>query len=179
MRRFRRPVGITANPAVGVFPDLHRRRRNDHILTEVPEMFGAETLLMNRCENEEIFHQTVDLINDFKTISQPASPDHLREPRPRQQKARHLHPGRQIPLAAPRNLLAPVRGVLSYGESLRPSPTARTCWSPGKSTTWLAHTVLQPPCTDCPSPPAGETPLCLTRPHSKISATSQCQKKKN
>ena len=36
------------------------------ILTEVPEMFGAETILMNRCENEELFHKTVDLINDFK-----------------------------------------------------------------------------------------------------------------
>ena len=36
------------------------------ILTEVPEMFGAETLLMNRCENEKLFDQTVDLINDFK-----------------------------------------------------------------------------------------------------------------
>ena len=36
------------------------------ILTEVPEMFGAETLLMNRCINEEIFEKTVHLINDFK-----------------------------------------------------------------------------------------------------------------
>ena len=35
-------------------------------LTEVPEMFGAETILMNRCANEELFHQTVALINDFK-----------------------------------------------------------------------------------------------------------------
>ncbi len=36
------------------------------ILTEVPEMFGAETLLMNRCENEALFDKTVTLINDFK-----------------------------------------------------------------------------------------------------------------
>ena len=36
------------------------------ILTEVPEMFGAETILMNRCENEQLFDKTVELINDFK-----------------------------------------------------------------------------------------------------------------
>ena len=35
-------------------------------MTEVPEMFGAETILMNRCKNEELFEQTVHLINDFK-----------------------------------------------------------------------------------------------------------------
>ena len=36
------------------------------MLTEVPEMFGAETILMNRCVNEEVFDKTVSLINDFK-----------------------------------------------------------------------------------------------------------------
>ena len=36
------------------------------VLTEVPEMFGAETILMNRCVNEEVFDKTVSLINDFK-----------------------------------------------------------------------------------------------------------------
>ena len=36
------------------------------ILTEVPEMFGAETLLMNRCHDKETFDKTVDLINNFK-----------------------------------------------------------------------------------------------------------------
>ncbi|MGC3560991.1 altronate dehydratase, partial [Enterococcus faecium] len=36
------------------------------ILTEVPEMFGAELVLMARAENEEVFDSIVDLINDFK-----------------------------------------------------------------------------------------------------------------
>ena len=35
-------------------------------MTEVPEMFGAETILMNRCRNKELFEETVKLINDFK-----------------------------------------------------------------------------------------------------------------
>lgn len=58
--------GITANPAVGRFSDMLISKGGTTILTEVPEMFGAETLLMNRCETEELFEKTVQLINDFK-----------------------------------------------------------------------------------------------------------------
>ena len=47
--------GITANPVVGAFSDLLISKGGSTILTEVPEMFGAETLLMNRCETEELF----------------------------------------------------------------------------------------------------------------------------
>lgn len=58
--------GITANPLVGRFCDKLTSMGGCCVLTEVPEMFGAEHLLMNRCENEEIFNKTVSLINDFK-----------------------------------------------------------------------------------------------------------------
>lgn len=58
--------GITANPLLGVFSDFLVAQGGTTVLTEVPEMFGAETLLMNRCETEELFDKTVHLINDFK-----------------------------------------------------------------------------------------------------------------
>ena len=58
--------GITANPLVGYFSDYLVGQGGTSVLTEVPEMFGAETILMNRCENQELFEQTVSLINDFK-----------------------------------------------------------------------------------------------------------------
>jgi altronate hydrolase len=58
--------GITANPLVGRFSDNIVGAGGTSILTEVPEMFGAETLLMNRCADKEIFDKTVHLINDFK-----------------------------------------------------------------------------------------------------------------
>ncbi len=58
--------GITANPLVGRFCDKLISFGGSCALTEVPEMFGAEHLLMNRCENEEIFAKTVAMINDFK-----------------------------------------------------------------------------------------------------------------
>ncbi len=58
--------GITANPVIGGFSDRLIGMDGTTILTEVPEMFGAETILMNRCESEEVFEKTVHLINDFK-----------------------------------------------------------------------------------------------------------------
>jgi altronate hydrolase len=58
--------GITANPLVGRIADRLARLGGGVILTEVPEMFGAERLLMNRAADEAVFRQTVALINDFK-----------------------------------------------------------------------------------------------------------------
>lgn len=58
--------GITANPLIGRFSDMLVGWGGSSVLTEVPEMFGAETLLMDRCINEEVFDKTVNLINDFK-----------------------------------------------------------------------------------------------------------------
>ncbi|MGI6242323.1 MAG: UxaA family hydrolase [Prevotella sp.] len=58
--------GITANPLVGRFSDFLVAQGGTTILTEVPEMFGAETILMNRCKTPTLFRQTVDMINDFK-----------------------------------------------------------------------------------------------------------------
>lgn len=58
--------GITANPLVGRVCDRLTAMGASCVLTEVPEMFGAEHLLMQRCENAEVFEKTVRLINDFK-----------------------------------------------------------------------------------------------------------------
>ena len=58
--------GITANPLVGEFSDWLVAQGGTSVLTEVPEMFGAETILMNRCENETLFDKTVAMINNFK-----------------------------------------------------------------------------------------------------------------
>lgn len=58
--------GITANPLVGLFSDWLIAQGGTTILTEVPEMFGAETILMDRAVNKEVFESTISLINDFK-----------------------------------------------------------------------------------------------------------------
>ena len=58
--------GISANPLVGRLSDKLIAMGGSCVLTEVPEMFGAEHLLMQRCESREIFDKTVALINNFK-----------------------------------------------------------------------------------------------------------------
>ncbi|MBO8456547.1 MAG: altronate dehydratase [Bacteroidetes bacterium] len=58
--------GITANPLLGRFSDWLVARGGTAVLTEVPEMFGAETILMSRCRDKATFDKTVHLINDFK-----------------------------------------------------------------------------------------------------------------
>jgi len=58
--------GITANPLLGAFTDYLVACGGTAVLTEVPEMFGAETLLMERAKDKQVFDKTVSLINDFK-----------------------------------------------------------------------------------------------------------------
>lgn len=59
--------GITANPLLGAFSDfLCETQGGTTILTEVPEMFGAETILMERCGNQQLLDETISLINNFK-----------------------------------------------------------------------------------------------------------------
>jgi altronate hydrolase len=58
--------GITANPLLGRFSDYVIAHGGTTVLTEVPEMFGAEQLLMNRCRDQATFERTVAMINGFK-----------------------------------------------------------------------------------------------------------------
>ena len=59
--------GMTANPLIGTVSDRLVSLGGTAILTEVPEMFGAETILMDRCISRSVFDQAVHLINDFKS----------------------------------------------------------------------------------------------------------------
>ncbi len=58
--------GLTANPLVGKISDRTVGAGGSAILTEVPEMFGAEQLLMNKCKTEEVFTRYKKMIEDFK-----------------------------------------------------------------------------------------------------------------
>ncbi len=58
--------GITANPAVGRFSDMLIAQGGSTVLTEVPEMFGAEAMLFNRCINQEVFNKAAHMVGAFK-----------------------------------------------------------------------------------------------------------------
>lgn len=107
--------GITANPLVGRFSDKLVEQGGTTILTEVPEMFGAETLLMNRCANEELFHRTVDLINDFKRYFTSHNQTIYENPSPGNKKGGISTLEDKSLGCTQKSGSAPVRGVLAYG----------------------------------------------------------------
>ncbi len=111
--------GITANPTVGAFSDLLISKGGSTILTEVPEMFGAETLLMNRCENKEIFDQTVHLINNFKNYFKNHNQTIYENPSPGNKKGGISTLEDKSMGCTQKSGSAPVRGVLSYGEIIK------------------------------------------------------------
>ncbi len=108
--------GITANPVIGGFSDLLIAQGGSTILTEVPEMFGAETILMDRCETEEIFQKTVSLINDFKRYFEENHQTIYENPSPGN-KAGGISTLEDKALGCTQKSgFAPVKDVLAYGQ---------------------------------------------------------------
>lgn len=111
--------GITANPLVGRFSDLLVSQGGTTVLTEVPEMFGAETLLMNRCASSDIFARTVEMINDFKTYF-IENKQHIYENPSPGNKAGGISTLEEKSLGCTQKSgSSPVRDVLHYGDQLR------------------------------------------------------------
>lgn len=108
--------GITANPTVGRFSDLLIANGGTTILTEVPEMFGAETLLMNRCADKELFEKTVSLINDFKNYFTSHGQTIYENPSPGNKKGGISSLEDKSLGCTQKSGSAPVKGVLAYGE---------------------------------------------------------------
>ena len=110
--------GITANPLLGVFSDWIVAQGGTTVLTEVPEMFGAETILMNRCQDRETFDQTVSLINDFKEYFMRQGMPVYENPSPGN-KAGGISTLEEKSLGCTQKCgKSIVRGVLRYGERL-------------------------------------------------------------
>ena len=110
--------GITANPLLGRFSDWLVARGGTTVLTEVPEMFGAETILMNRCQDRATFDQTVHLINDFKEYFMKQGQPVYENPSPGN-KAGGISTLEEKSLGCTQKCgTSTVRGVLRYGERL-------------------------------------------------------------
>ena len=110
--------GITANPLLGVFSDWIVEQGGTTVLTEVPEMFGAETILMNRCQDEATFDKTVHLINDFKEYFMKQGMPVYENPSPGN-KAGGISTLEEKSLGCTQKCGGSlVRGVLKYGERL-------------------------------------------------------------
>lgn len=111
--------GITANPVVGAFSDLLVSKGGTTILTEVPEMFGAETLLMNRCATPELFEKTVNLINGFKDYFTSHNQTIYENPSPGNKKGGISTLEDKSLGCTQKSGSALVRGVLEYTEMVK------------------------------------------------------------
>ncbi|MDR3189225.1 MAG: altronate dehydratase family protein [Prevotellaceae bacterium] len=111
--------GITANPLLGLFSDFLVAQGGATVLTEVPEMFGAETILMSRCASAEVFDKTVHLINDFKEYFVKNNQPIYENPSPGN-KAGGISTLEEKSLGCTQKSgTSEVRDVLMYGERIR------------------------------------------------------------
>lgn len=111
--------GITANPLLGAFSDyLCEAQGGTTVLTEVPEMFGAETILMKRCADDHLLGQTIDLINNFKEYFLSHGEPVGENPSPGN-KAGGISTLEEKALGCTQKSgKSPVYGVLEYGERI-------------------------------------------------------------
>jgi altronate hydrolase len=115
--------GITANPLLGAFTDwLCTEQSGTAILTEVPEMFGAETILMRRAVSDKVLQQTICLINNFKEYFLSHNQPVGENPSPGN-KAGGISTLEEKALGCTQKAgTAPVVGVLEYGDRLDSPP---------------------------------------------------------
>lgn len=169
--------GITANPLVGRFSDMLISKKGTTILTEVPEMFGAETILMNRCENEELFEKTVDLINDFKNYFKSHNQTIYENPSPGNKKGGISTLEDKSLGCTQKSGSAYVKGVLSYGETVK-TPGLNLLSAPGNDL--VAATALAAAGAQIVLFTTGRgTPFASPVPTVKISTNSRLANKKS
>ena len=131
--------GLTANPLVGRLSDWLVARGGYTVLTEVPEMFGAETLLMKRCKDRATFDKCVKMINDFKDYYTRHNQVCYENPSPGN-KAGGITTLEDKSLGCvQKGGSSPVMDVLGYGERLR-VPGLSLLTGPGNDL--VASTVL-------------------------------------
>lgn len=168
--------GITANPTVGRFSDILISKKGTTILTEVPEMFGAETILMNRCANEELFNKTVDLINDFKNYFKSHNQTIYENPSPGNKKGGISTLEDKSLGCTQKSGNAIVKGVLAYGEIVS-TPGLNLLSAPGNDL--VAATALAASGAHIVLFTTGRgTPFACPVPTMKISSNSRLAGKK-
>ena len=169
--------GITANPLVGRFSDLLISKGGTTILTEVPEMFGAETILMNRCESKELFHKTVDLINDFKNYFKSHNQTIYENPSPGNKKGGISTLEDKSLGCTQKSGSALVKGVLAYAETVK-TPGLNLLSAPGNDL--VASTALAAAGAHIVLFTTGRgTPFACPVPTMKISTNSSLAAKKS
>ena len=110
--------GITANAVVGLLTDKIVSMGATAVMTEVPEMFGAEEILFNRCVNEEVFKKSVSLINDFKQYYKDHGMPISENPSPGNKEGGITTLEEKSLGCVQKGGTAPITDVLTYGDTV-------------------------------------------------------------
>lgn len=110
--------GITANAVVGLLTDKIVSMGATAVMTEVPEMFGAEEILFNRCVNEEVFNKSVSLINDFKQYYKDHGMPISENPSPGNKEGGITTLEEKSLGCVQKGGCAPITDVLTYGDTV-------------------------------------------------------------
>ena len=111
--------GITANPLVGRITDRLTDYGGTIVMTEVPEMFGAEHLLMRRAENRQVFDDIVRMINDYKAYFQKYDEEIYKAPAPGNYAGGITTLEEKSLGCTEKGGQAVVRDVIAYGDRIR------------------------------------------------------------
>lgn len=111
--------GVTANPLLGRLSDFVTAQGGATVLTEVPEMFGAETILMSRAKDEATFEKIVSLINDFKKYFESFNQPIYENPSPGNKEGGITTLEDKSLGCTQKAGTSPVNDVLQYGEKIR------------------------------------------------------------
>lgn len=110
--------GVTANPTVGAFSDMVIARGGSTVLTEVPEMFGAEGMLLSRCVNEQVFGKAAAMLNGFKDYFISHNETVYENPSPGNKKGGITTIEDKSCGCVQKGGTAPVADVIGYGEQV-------------------------------------------------------------
>lgn len=169
--------GITANPVVGRLSDNLVAMGGTSILTEVPEMFGAEVNLLNRCENEELFNKASKMINDFKEYFLSNGQPVGENPSPGNKEGGITTLEDKSLGCVQKSGMAPVSGVLLYGERFKTRGLNMLC-APGNDL--VSSTALTAAGAQLIFFTTGRgTPFSAPAPTIKISTNTALYNKKN
>lgn len=113
--------GITANAVVGLLTDKIVSMGATAVMTEVPEMFGAEEILFDRCINEEVFNKSVSLINDFKQYYKNHGMPISENPSPGNKDGGITTLEEKSLGCVQKGGSAPITDVLTYGDTIKKS----------------------------------------------------------
>ena len=169
--------GISANPVVGRMSDNLVSMGGTSILTEVPEMFGAEVNLLNRCKNAELFNKASKMINDFKEYFLSNGQPVGENPSPGNKEGGITTLEDKSLGCVQKSGIAPVSGVLLYGERFNTNGLNMLC-APGNDL--VSSTALTAAGAQLILFTTGRgTPFSAPAPTIKISTNTALYEKKN